>query len=569
MAPTSRAPAANAPAPAVEGQQQPTTDTAAAAEIYDDKDEAYFGYYALLSHQAQMLQDSVRTAVYHQAINHHAAQCFQDKLVMDVGAGNGILSFFSAQAGARKVYAVEASNMVDYLHKVLRAAGGSAGGSDKANGRKQPQRRSQQQVGGDNDDDDDGDDDEQDDEGYSLGGPSTSTSTAAAAAATGSRPPRNAFLADTLVPVHSKVEDVTPDHLEGNQQVDTIVSECLGVLLVHERMCESFIDARDRFLKPGGSVFPSAGTICLAPFEDKALWDDTANKARWWRNSDFYGVDITPFAPAAFKETFSSPIVGVFQPQCLLSVSSDFVIDFATISKSELQDFTMPLEWTFVQPAIVHGLGGWFDLHFNSQSSATASSASMSSSSSSSSNDAAAAASHAANASSTTLGQIQLPATDADRDGDATMQDHASSKPATTASALSGSAPDFQPALELSSSAVDVETIRAAAASASSASSTAVPLPPLATTTASGGQFMSTSPYATPTHWQQVRFLFSDPVAVNKGQKLVGSIRCRVNDSRSYTMTGRFDILRTDGTADPLLQRKGAWRLDRQTYSWS
>lgn len=98
------------------------------------------------------------------------------------------------------------------------------------------------------------------------------------------RPASNVWLADRLAPVHSKMEDVTPNLLDGNAMVDTIVSECLGVLLVHERMCESFIDARDRLLKPGGAMFPSAGTICFAPIEDKVIWDETANKARFWQN---------------------------------------------------------------------------------------------------------------------------------------------------------------------------------------------------------------------------------------------------------------------------------------------
>jgi histone-arginine methyltransferase CARM1 len=47
--------------------------------------------------------------------------------------------------------------------------------------------------------------------------------------------------------------------------VDVIVSEPIGVLLVHERMNESFLYARDRYLKPGGLLMPASGTVFLAP----------------------------------------------------------------------------------------------------------------------------------------------------------------------------------------------------------------------------------------------------------------------------------------------------------------
>ncbi len=58
--------------------------------------ELYFHYYGMLMHQQNMLQDQIRTGTYYAAILENPTD-FQDKVVMDVGAGSGILSLFAAQ----------------------------------------------------------------------------------------------------------------------------------------------------------------------------------------------------------------------------------------------------------------------------------------------------------------------------------------------------------------------------------------------------------------------------------------------------------------------------------------
>jgi histone-arginine methyltransferase CARM1 len=44
---------------------------------------------------------------------------FSGRVVVDVGAGSGILSMFAALAGAKHVYAVEASEMAEYARKLI------------------------------------------------------------------------------------------------------------------------------------------------------------------------------------------------------------------------------------------------------------------------------------------------------------------------------------------------------------------------------------------------------------------------------------------------------------------
>lgn len=84
----------------------------------DSSATQYFQFYGYLAQQQNMLQDFVRTYTYQRAILSNLED-FKDKVVLDVGAGSGILSFFAAQAGAKRIYAVEASTMAHYAQKLV------------------------------------------------------------------------------------------------------------------------------------------------------------------------------------------------------------------------------------------------------------------------------------------------------------------------------------------------------------------------------------------------------------------------------------------------------------------
>lgn len=337
------------------------------------KDQGYFGYYSMLMHQQNMLQDNIRTSAYYNAVQMNVGD-FMGKVVLDVGAGSGILSFFAAKCGAKKVYAVEASEMAKYTRRLVEANN----------------------------------------------------------------------LSHIITVLQSKIEDVELPEL-----VDVIISEPIGVFLLHERMVESFIFARDKFLKKytdsflKNQLYPSMGTFKLSPFSDSNLYADTFNRAQFWSCPDFFGLNLSSLQSDAICHYFSQPVIGSFDPKCLLSREFSYSLDFASISLEQLRDFTIDFAFVIEFTGIIHGIASWFDLDFHGTNSLVT---------------------------------------------------------------------------------------------------------------------LSTSPSSPLTHWHQIRFLFKNPIAVNCGQIIKGSISMKVNNHRSY------DVIVETLLNDHLSSNQ--YHLQEQQYSY-
>jgi len=297
----------------------------------------YFCSYAQLYHQKQMLQDHNRMAAYHSAILGNQ-EVFRDKVVMDIGTGSGILAVWAAQAGARKVYAIEYTDMAKHAEKVM-----------KANNVDHIVTVIQSAV------------------------------------------------EDVVLPIEQdELEIVTTEGDDSDDSmrcVDIIVSEWMGYFLLRESMLDSIIRARDKFLKPAsGLMFPSHCTMYVAPVTDederKATANDYAAAMSDWHDfeqttSQVYGVDMGVLEKDFDREQKEYYMLSSrwteLQPEAVLAEPKRIkFLDMMTCTIADSRgiaagDEEATFDFDVVGDEVsgpISGVAGWFTSDFRSRSDA-------------------------------------------------------------------------------------------------------------------------------------------------------------------------------------------------------
>mmetsp|Transcript_87769 Transcript_87769/g.183460 ORF Transcript_87769/g.183460 Transcript_87769/m.183460 type:complete len:446 (-) Transcript_87769:57-1394(-) len=260
--------------------------------------DGYLHYYGKFKNQEGMLRDKVRVEAYKAALD-AAVPLFKDATVMDIGTGSGILAMLAAKAGAKKVYAVEASPPMARLASRL--------------------ARSNKLLG-----------------------------------------------VVQVIPKH--LEDVTEEDVPAGS-VDIIVSELFSHFLVGELGLQAVTEAKRRFLQPEGLVLPAIAQMKLSPFKDKGLMGELRSRHKFWLNSDYYGIDLSPAWPLAEEQMLRENILDVVAPDSLLIPPSE--APYHTLDLSEPSD---PTAWRHInfqltmprreRTAVIDGICGWWDALF-------------------------------------------------------------------------------------------------------------------------------------------------------------------------------------------------------------
>jgi protein arginine N-methyltransferase 1 len=220
-----------------------------------------------------MIADDVRCGAYVRALKDAVRP---ESVVVDIGTGTGLLALVAAQLGARRVFAIEATDMVDVARRIAAANG----------------------------------------------------------------------YGERITFMHALSTEV-----ELPERADVVVSDIHGVLPYFQGHLPAIIDARTRFLAPGGTLIPGRDSLWAACVEAPDLHRFVTTP--WSDNK--YGFDMTAAGDLAANQWRRALFA---REQMVTNAAACGCIDYASVREV---DYDASVELAVTRDGEVHGVSVWFD----------------------------------------------------------------------------------------------------------------------------------------------------------------------------------------------------------------
>lgn len=141
------------------------------------------------------------------------------------------------------------------------------------------------------------------------------------------------------------------------ERVDVIVSEWMGYFALAECMFKSVIEARDRWLAPGGRMIPAVLRLFVAPVDDAEL--HVAHGSGLWEQP-LYGLDFTPMVEHEFGHLIASSCS--ISQAALLGPGVEVARVDCAKDPVDAFFFAADVELGVERDGTLHGFCGWFEV---------------------------------------------------------------------------------------------------------------------------------------------------------------------------------------------------------------
>src|SRR5215472_9311964 len=140
-------------------------------------------------------------------------------------------------------------------------------------------------------------------------------------------------------------------HVTLPARADVLLSDLRSVLPFFQRHIPAIVDARHRFLAPGGTLIPRKDTVWAAIVEAPKRYGDIVDP--WDQNP--FGQDLHPARELAVNNAVKAH---VSPSQLLTGQVLCATLDYVSIEDTDIR---ASLEWTVDRSGTGHGIVVWFD----------------------------------------------------------------------------------------------------------------------------------------------------------------------------------------------------------------